>query len=320
MRMKNYMAAGILLVALTSCLDMTITYRVNENGKVTSILNYRANSEYGNFLIPQMRDNLIREGYTITKYSGRTVEGIIYTDVDVALNNSIFQYESENSSNDGPVIDAKFKTAVKNEPMKKTFVIDYEFPKNEDYSPGSSSSSDWGRSLALGILSSFNLSFIISMPGDIVETTGETISHGTVQWEYNMLELLQDGGRIYLKSQIDNSPASAFSAQKSTQKRISKVYSRMDELKFRTIQLDSIKNEQIRVNKNIDKRIANSDRFLLQLINLLCEDYYQSKHRYPAGIDDIRKYNKKLGYEELPDVAGGKLIFDAEKHIFRIEE
>lgn len=317
---KTYFLIAILSFLSFSCLDMTVTYRINENGKVTSIMNYTSTNEYGNYLIPDMRDNLINEGYTITKFTGQAVEGIIYTDVNTALSNSIFAYDTEKLDQGGPEINADFFSSVEESLTKKTFTINYVFPKNDEYDPDLIDADDFGSQIALGLLATFNISFIINIPGEIVETTGKVISYGTVRWDYTMLDLLQNGGNIYIKSKVENNIATLLSAQKKTQKEILKVYSKMDELKFRTLQLDSISREQIKINRSVSREVNKSDKALINLINLLVEDYFEKNNQYPTGIQDIKDYNNKLGFEELPNLSNGVLVFDVEKNIFKMKE
>jgi len=210
---------------------------------------------------------------------------------------------------------------IENGFMKKIITIDYNIPKNDEYSQTSTSDNEWenfGQNMALGIIEMFKLNFIITVPGVITETTGKIISANTVKWSFSMLDVLQNGKRIYLKSEISLSPANKLSAQKNAESKILEYYSQIDEINFKINKIKAMTDYQVKINKNIILEKEKSDTILIKSLNSLVELYHSEYGNYPNGLEDINIYSQKQELGNIPKPFNGQILYNNQNHTFRL--
>ena len=253
----KHLSLVMLVFFLVSCIDTTVSIRVNENGKASVTIIYKASSEYALFILPDLKEQLIQEGYTILDSHYDTVKGIIYTDIK-----HVFFEGSVNLGKGKNIKDKKGNKIVKGL-IKKKILIDYKIPKDEKIFED-----DPDAYFAEQMLSSARINYVITVPGKIVETTGKIVSDNTVKWSSSFLDLFKRGKHIYIKSEINRSPINQFSAQKKAEGKIMKYYSQMDEIGFKIAKKKKMIASQKKVNKKILLEKNKSDQLLIKSLNL----------------------------------------------------
>jgi len=296
----------IMLLFLTSCIETNFYIKIYPNGYARFRIKYQ--SEFSE-MIYSLEESLVESDYTIIARGYKNGKYYITGEWYGKISSKVFSIAK---------MDERVKNINSDFKGGKKFGIFYNYYTYKAViSRNKSLDYDEDAELGLYILKTMPVRFIITLPGEIVDTNGKKTSKNTVIFYYTMADFYTRDITLYAKSRTSK-VKSIFNAQTRAENKIMDYEYKIGEMRDEIKKMNARIKRLEYINRNLEKMKKQADRHLVDTLNILVEIYYLENDRYPDSLDNLEALMERIGYDEIPQPFEGTLNYDPKSHRVKI--